>query len=64
MITRLCRRALLALSPRFSRKTRNSITTRWLRSADRLMADAEAMSPAPLGQIPTRPPRLPQKSDD
>ncbi len=45
---RLWRRVLLALKQHFSTKTRNSITSKWLRSARLLMDDAESMSPAPL----------------
>ncbi len=48
MISRLYRRGLLALKQRFSRKTRNSITAKWLRSARLLTEDAAEMSPAPL----------------
>lgn len=45
MIFRIYRRALLALRQRFSRQTRNSITTKWLHSARQLTDDAEQMRP-------------------
>jgi hypothetical protein len=58
MISRLYRRALLALKLRFSRKTRTSIASRWLRYGHQLMDDAEKMSPVPLDQPPN------QRSED
>ena len=48
MISRLYRLALIGLRRSFSNRTRSSIASRWLRSAKRLMTDAEAMSPVPL----------------
>ncbi len=54
-LSKLYRRALLALKRRFSPKTRRSISRRWLLSAKSLMTDAEDMSPVPLDLTKTEP---------
>ena len=66
MLFRIYRGALLALKQHFSRKTRLSITSRWLRSASRLVTDAEDMSPVDLAPTipPTFPTKRPSPSDD
>ncbi len=47
MLIRMYRRALLALSRRFSTAKRISIAARWKDSAKRLVVDAEQMNPTP-----------------
>jgi hypothetical protein len=49
MISKLYRRALLALRRFYSSDTQEMLTRRWLAQAKALMADAERMSPVPLG---------------